>query len=468
MCTIENHYTKKPLLSRFFLKFFDKQDGILLLMCNGIARLSCCNPFSRMLFNECTNANYPTLRAIVLMKLWFCETCGKRVTEDDLAQDKARDKQAKGVYCAACAVGVQTTSFDAIDLPPATPSTVGEPIAVAAVRPSRPRTAPDSLRQRSAPPRGQPKSNKAMLAVIGAGVLIVLGGIVLLMKSGGNAAPPQDTTASVKHDAGANIAAAKPPAPITNEVPKTKNPAPVQPTPATDGGPDNKAQALNAEQQAETAFDKLQKALAALPEQDKAGRIALAEAFVKEHGDAIVAGRARAMISKWREPAAPAPTVVATPAAEKSPADTAAGIPQGFTSLLGKDLSNWTITSENKDCSIVDGALVLGPGFRGRLDTPIKLKNFVLEIEFSFEDKTGGGIEFQTALGSVAFDRTSAGGWNTVQINAHNGKLNAKLTSGKGDLQYNDGRMDDDILRIYTFQGAKKNIRAIRIAEIKP
>ena len=38
----------------------------------------------------------------------FCETCGKRVTEHDIAAGAARDKKLKGVYCAACAVGVLT------------------------------------------------------------------------------------------------------------------------------------------------------------------------------------------------------------------------------------------------------------------------------------------------------------------------------------------------------------------------
>jgi hypothetical protein len=48
------------------------------------------------------------------MSFYFCESCGKRVTAADLARGQGRDKQLKGVHCAACADGTQTVAFDAI------------------------------------------------------------------------------------------------------------------------------------------------------------------------------------------------------------------------------------------------------------------------------------------------------------------------------------------------------------------
>lgn len=42
------------------------------------------------------------------MRFYFCEGCGKRVTEHDVLQGAARDKKLKGVYCARCAEGVST------------------------------------------------------------------------------------------------------------------------------------------------------------------------------------------------------------------------------------------------------------------------------------------------------------------------------------------------------------------------
>ncbi len=48
------------------------------------------------------------------MNFYFCETCGKRVTEKDIADGRAKNKQLKGVYCVSCAVGVMTMEMDAI------------------------------------------------------------------------------------------------------------------------------------------------------------------------------------------------------------------------------------------------------------------------------------------------------------------------------------------------------------------
>lgn len=50
----------------------------------------------------------------VNMSFYFCETCGKRVTEADVAAGRARNKQVRGVYCVFCAEGVTTMTFDAI------------------------------------------------------------------------------------------------------------------------------------------------------------------------------------------------------------------------------------------------------------------------------------------------------------------------------------------------------------------
>jgi hypothetical protein len=56
-----------------------------------------------------------------MTKFYFCEICGKRVTDKELDQGQARDKKLKGVYCQTCAVGVQTIEFEPINLDPAPP-----------------------------------------------------------------------------------------------------------------------------------------------------------------------------------------------------------------------------------------------------------------------------------------------------------------------------------------------------------
>ena len=51
------------------------------------------------------------------LKLYWCENCGRRLTNEDLVKGEARDKQVKGIYCKQCAPGVVTLQFDAIKSP---------------------------------------------------------------------------------------------------------------------------------------------------------------------------------------------------------------------------------------------------------------------------------------------------------------------------------------------------------------
>lgn len=48
------------------------------------------------------------------MEFFFCEKCGKRLTDQDIQAGKARHKQVKGVFCSTCAEGVMTVEFEAI------------------------------------------------------------------------------------------------------------------------------------------------------------------------------------------------------------------------------------------------------------------------------------------------------------------------------------------------------------------
>ncbi len=42
------------------------------------------------------------------MKFYFCESCGKRITEKDIDSGEGKNKKLKGVFCTACAVDVMT------------------------------------------------------------------------------------------------------------------------------------------------------------------------------------------------------------------------------------------------------------------------------------------------------------------------------------------------------------------------
>jgi hypothetical protein len=48
------------------------------------------------------------------MNFYFCETCGRRLTDEDLNKGLGRNKKLKGVYCQGCAEGVLTIETLAI------------------------------------------------------------------------------------------------------------------------------------------------------------------------------------------------------------------------------------------------------------------------------------------------------------------------------------------------------------------
>jgi DNA-directed RNA polymerase subunit M/transcription elongation factor TFIIS len=61
-------------------------------------------------------ADYPAVKSP--SKFFFCETCGRRISDLEIENGSGRDKQAKGYYCKVCADGVMTVGFDAVRLAP--------------------------------------------------------------------------------------------------------------------------------------------------------------------------------------------------------------------------------------------------------------------------------------------------------------------------------------------------------------
>lgn len=89
------------------------------------------------------------------MKFYFCETCGKRVTEEDVAAGQARDKKLKGVYCTNCSEGVMTMEMAAITDIPAPAPAAPPPPRVA--RDSGSKLSPPNLAAAKSTPRSHPK-----------------------------------------------------------------------------------------------------------------------------------------------------------------------------------------------------------------------------------------------------------------------------------------------------------------------
>ena len=124
------------------------------------------------------------------MNFWFCETCGKRLTEVDLEAGKGRDKKLKGVYCSDCATGVMTVEMAAIQIPLQAPTqTLSSPAKPPSGEYASARTRKSSdtfrrqeshaqlpsARSRAATPR--PAANQTILVAVT--VLILLMGAVV-------------------------------------------------------------------------------------------------------------------------------------------------------------------------------------------------------------------------------------------------------------------------------------------------
>jgi hypothetical protein len=76
-------------------------------------------PISRTLENQKTAVGMPALPSPGAQRditaFFFCEKCGKRVTDKQLQAGEGRDKKVKGVYCKECAAGVLTVEFEAVN-----------------------------------------------------------------------------------------------------------------------------------------------------------------------------------------------------------------------------------------------------------------------------------------------------------------------------------------------------------------
>ncbi|MBE7465137.1 MAG: hypothetical protein HS116_16800 [Planctomycetes bacterium] len=123
------------------------------------------------------------------MKFFFCEKCGKRLTDREIEMGKAKDKKIRGVYCTDCAEGVMTletlplTDEQAMELTqqasPAQPQAERlKPAAPAAAR----RAAAAQARPRTVQASKQPPYVLIIGGVVAIGCIVVM--VVLSSGSG--------------------------------------------------------------------------------------------------------------------------------------------------------------------------------------------------------------------------------------------------------------------------------------------
>lgn len=327
------------------------------------------------------------------MKFFFCETCGKRITDEQLLAGLARDKKLKGVYCGECARSVMTMEFDALTDQQAR-VIVGETSAPARATKSRrsglhaaaPKPVDETVGSSPAV-KAAPKSILPIALISGAA--FILGGAAFAALLSLNGKPPQS-----KEDAkiaapaiSATTAGALPPRfPADTPVVSPKQivipamPAVVPPPRTQDQAP----VVRDTESAAQVAFDKATR-FEGLEKNDAAGRIKRLEEFLASYPDTIVSARARIQIADLKNVLAPKPPPPLPP--PPLPAAPAVSAPSA------KDVDLFTTARPTLGWNFDNGQEF--PGAKGALVVDATVKHGDQESLFLSADFSGGGCYVQ-------------------------------------------------------------------------
>jgi hypothetical protein len=121
------------------------------------------------------------------MNFYFCETCGKRITENDIEAGQARNKKLKGVYCTGCAVGVMT--METLPLSKEEARQILQASREQSKAPSIPHEAPGARPPRPLPVPDKRQGNLILVGVVGIAAIAI--SMVLVLRSSGPVSPPR-------------------------------------------------------------------------------------------------------------------------------------------------------------------------------------------------------------------------------------------------------------------------------------
>lgn len=251
------------------------------------------------------------------MDFYFCEKCGKRLTEADIGQGLGKNKKLTGVYCSNCAPGALTIETLPIDLKQAreilraaaggVQSDKARPRRLEPQTPSAKRDSETGARAHAERRSASPSARTKLLVVVSAGVVLAAFAVLWFVRGDGPQTPesPADS---------ASQAAAPAPVPKRSQTPVAKIPpvvqaSPAQPvTPAKPAPPQDSHPAQNTDAAAEAEFDVLSRDT----KLEDRERIAKLEQFLQKYGDSTVAARARVMLAQLKRPE-PKPVVEPPP-----------------------------------------------------------------------------------------------------------------------------------------------------------
>lgn len=242
------------------------------------------------------------------MKFYFCETCGRRLTEDDISRGQGRDKKLKGIFCTSCAVGVMTQEMQAVDEPALDAGTPIKHEPSAAPRTNRDfaaKSVAESPRAGRVPVGKSVQERNSIVPVAAAiGAVIVVACVVLAL---GGSSKKTEIADKSKEKPKPKLIETPAPDPVAILRPAPAPPDVKPETKSADPLPDAPARPVDREELAQRAMDKMNAAFKELPSEDKDGRVALAKAFIKDYDDTIVSSRVRVMLKQWTDPPPPMP-----------------------------------------------------------------------------------------------------------------------------------------------------------------
>jgi formylglycine-generating enzyme required for sulfatase activity len=177
-----------------------------------------------------------------VVKFYFCETCGKRITDRQILEGLGRDKKLKGVYCKECAVGVTTMEMDAINIEnlarPSPPRASPPPAGIRTAGNSPARSERSDIPPQSPGSASNGRDNR--VAVFGAlGIVVVVIAVALTMRKQSPLEEPARPVVQT-HPVASN-SRPETTSSLAVETPRVVPPAPSETNSATNGTPKTSA-----------------------------------------------------------------------------------------------------------------------------------------------------------------------------------------------------------------------------------
>lgn len=259
------------------------------------------------------------------MKFYFCQTCGKRLTEHDIDDGAARNKKLKGVFCKECAVGV--TTMDSLPMSNAEANALVKkdgPAPQAQAPRARRRTSgamqrPSSGDSRSDADRLPAKRKHPMrhfVAAITIGAACVLLGLLLFLgpKNDGDRASVRPAKEKLSTNRSSEKVQSSPEGSTKTSHAETR-----EPVKSASKHPTERAAKAGQKASAPTAFEALVASLKGADRDTKAG---LLKAYLARHSDGPSVRRARRMLARLErdESAKPKKAVAKKPPPNKTTA----------------------------------------------------------------------------------------------------------------------------------------------------